>query len=361
LTFHPIVSYDTGFNSKPASSVVGDFNGDGLLDLVVANYGTSNIGVLFGNTNGTFGAQTTYSTGYGSYPNSVAADDFNSDGLLDLAVAILGTGNVGVLLGKGNGTFEAQMTLSIESLSVPKSIVVDDFNSDGEQDLAVANELSCNVGVLLGNSDGTFGEETTFSPGTIGYPNTVVVGDFNKDGQPDLAVSNGLYDNVNILFNNGNGYFGESMTFTTGTFSDPSSVAVGDFNNDGRLDLAVVNSGQDNVGIMLGNDNVVLEAQMTFPTGVYSRPNSIVVGDFNNDGPLDLAVSNSYSHNIVILLGIGNGSFLAQTTLSAGAGSTPSSVASGDFNNDGKLDLVITDNTLNTVGILLNICDCCIP
>jgi hypothetical protein len=246
-------------------------------------------------------------------------------------------------------------------MNVPKSIVADDFNSDGEKDLVVANELSCNVGVLLGNGDGTFGEETTFFPGTIGYPNTVVVGDFNNDGQPDLAVSNGLFDNVNVLLNNGNGLFGTSMTFTTGTYSDPCSVAVGDFNNDGRLDLAIVNSGQNNVGIMLGNDIAVFEAQMTFSTGVYSRPNSIVVDDFNHDGRLDLAFSNSYTHNIVIFLGIGNGTFLAQTTFSTGAGGTPSSIASADFNNDGKLDLVITDNTLNNVGILLNTCDCCIP
>jgi hypothetical protein len=189
---------------------------------------------------------------------------------------------------------------------------------------------------------------------------SAAIGDFDRDGQLDLAVSSDQENKVYVLLGNGNGYFGVPMGFSTESWSNPNSVATNDFNNDDRLDLAVANSDEDNVGVMLGYGNGTFQAQMTFSTGVYSNPMAVVIGDFKNDGQLDLAVSNEFTHNVGILLGTGTGTFLAQTTFSTGALSAPYSIASQDFNGDGKLDLIITDNNLNNVGILLNTCDCCI-
>jgi hypothetical protein len=341
------------------SLALGDFNRDGCLDIVVANNGMGNVGVLICVGNGSFGEQTTFSTGNNSCPSSVAVGDFNSDGKLDLTVAVMCTNMIGVLLGNGDGAFGAQITVSTDPTTIATSVAVGDFNGDGHLDIVATNEKFLSIGVLLGNGNGTFRTETMFSTGAAGYPNMIACGDFNEDGSLDLASSNGVLDNVAVLLNNGNGYFGVSMTFSTGKFSNSISIATGDFDNDERLDLAVANCGTSNVGIMFGTSDGVFEAQMTFSTGTYSCPNSIVVGDFNNDRYLDIAVSNSYAQNVGVLLGIGNRSFLPQMTFSTGSASILTSITSGDFNNDGKLDLAITDQMQNSVDILLNTCDCC--
>ena len=327
------------------------------------------VGVLLGQMNGVFGEQRTFSTGNGSQPNFITTGDVNKDNQLDLAIVRLGTSSICVLLGNRDGTFEAPKISS--TANIPVSLATGDFNKDGHLDIATANQKSLNIGVLLGNGDGTFGVETTFRLGNPGYPNSIVVEDFNKDGALDLAVSNGPLNNVAILLNNGNGYFYITSSFSTGPFSNPNSIAVGDFNNDSRLDLAIVNSGQNNVGILLGKENERFADQMTFSTDYYSYPYSIIVGDFNNDRHQDVVVSNIYARTLGILLGIGNGTFLSQMTLPIGTNSTLLlattltdvliSVASGDFNGDGRLDLIYTDVLLNNVGVLLNSCQCCIP
>jgi len=192
-----------------------------------------------------FIAATNFAAGNG--PSSVAAGDFNGDGQLDLAVANSNSNNVSILLGNGNGIFGAATNFGVAGNVLP-SVVVGDFNGDGRLDLAVANSNSNNVSILLGNGNGTFGAATNF--GVAGnVPQSVVVGDFNGDGSQDLAVVNTFSNNVSILLGNGNGTFGVATNFATG--NGPLSVAVGDFNGDGRQDLAVANSNSDNVSILL--------------------------------------------------------------------------------------------------------------
>ena len=156
------------------------------------------MGVLLGNGNGTFAAATTFSSG-GSYPESVAVGDFNGDGKLDLAVANTNSNTVGVLLGNGSGGFAAVTTFSSGGTS-PESVAVGDFNGDGRLDLAVANYNSSTVGVLLGNGSGGFSAATTFSSGGS-EPDSLAVGDFNGDGKPDLAVANYGSSTVGVLLN----------------------------------------------------------------------------------------------------------------------------------------------------------------
>jgi FG-GAP-like repeat/FG-GAP repeat len=228
----------------------------------------------------------------------------------------------------------------------PRFVAVGDFNGDGRQDLAVANQLSANVSILLGNGNGTFGGATNFGVGFT--PFAVAVGDFNGDGRQDLAVANQGSATVSILLGNGDGTFDAAMNFGAG--SAPSSVSVGDFNGDGRQDLAVANQGSANVSILLGNGNGTFGAATNF--GVGFAPLSVAVGDFNGDGRQDLAVVNQGSATVSVLLGNGNGTFGAATNFAAATG--PLSVAVGDFNRDGKQDLAVANQFSDNVSILLN-------
>ncbi|MEK6287034.1 MAG: VCBS repeat-containing protein, partial [Acidobacteriota bacterium] len=209
------------------------------------------------------------------------------------------------------------------------------------------------VSILLGTGTGSFGAKTDFSTGFA--PASVAVGDFNGDGNLDLAVADrGDFESgtdpetVSILLGTGTGSFGAKTDFGTGS---PFEVAVGDFNGDGNLDLAVANN-NNTVSILLGAGAGSFGAKTDFGTGI--QPISVAVGDFNSDGKLDLAVAN-YGFNgatVSILLGTGTGSFGARTDFVTGSG--PASVAVGDFNGDGKLDLVVANLRSNTVSILQN-------
>ncbi|CAF3995466.1 unnamed protein product, partial [Rotaria sp. Silwood1] len=231
--------YSKGATSDPHAVDVGDLNNDTRLDITVANNGGNNVGVLLGNGDGTFAAQTTFSTGTGSNPTAVAVGDFNKDARLDITVANYGSNNVGVLLGNGDGTFAALVTFSMGALSGPYAMAIGDFNHDTRWDITVANYGGNNVGVLLGNGDGTFQAQTTFSTGMGSSPISVAVGDFNQDTRADIAVANYGSNTVGIFLGNGDGRLTAQSIFSTGALSAPHAVAVGDFNNDTRLDITV--------------------------------------------------------------------------------------------------------------------------
>jgi len=337
--------------SDGVSVAVGDFNGDGKLDLAVANISLGNPGpisvsVLLGNGDGTFQPAVNYSAG--SYPSSVTVADFNGDGKLDLAVANNGSNNVSILLGNGDGTFQPAVDYSAGSN--PSSVTVADFNGDGKLDLAVANNGSNNVSILLGNGDGTFQPAVEYGAGS--NPTSVTVADFNGDGKLDLAVANNGSNNVSILLGNGDGTFQPDVNFAAG--SGPSSLAVGDFNGDGKLDLAVANNGSNNVSILLANGDGTFQPAVEYSAG--ESPSSVVVGDFNGDNKLDVAVANNGNGNspmasIIIFLGNGDGTFQPAVEYSAYQGA--SSMAVGDFNGDSRLDLAVTDPVNGWVDVLL--------
>jgi uncharacterized protein (UPF0548 family) len=322
---------------------VGDFNGDGIPDLAVANYGDNNVRVRLGNGDGTFQAGRNFRTG--SNPRSVAVGDFNGDGILDLVVANESAeqqGTVSVLLGNGDGTFQAARNFFV-GLG-PSSVAVGDFNSDGRLDLVVANQDSDTVSVLLGNGDGTFQAARNRAAGRGPY--SVVVVDVNGDGKPDLAVANRYSDNVSVLVGNGDGTFQAARNFPAGR--SPRSVAVGDFNGDSIPDLAVANGLSDDVSVLLGNGDGTFQAARNFAAGMF--PESVAVGDVNGDGLLDLVVT---SGTVRVLLGNGDGTF--QTThVSYVAGSFPISVAIEDFNGDARPDLAVANADSDDVSILDN-------
>ncbi|CAF2018522.1 unnamed protein product [Rotaria magnacalcarata] len=318
-------------SSRPIFVSLSDLNNDTILDIITANYGTQSISILFGYGNGNFSSPTSYSTGYDSFPSSVATGDFNNDTYLDLAIANYGTDNVQILFGNQNVNFTNGLTISTRIGSRPNSITVGDFNQDDYQDIAVANYGSNKIGIFLNNGNGTFGKQVTYST-NASSPYSIGVGDFNQDNLLDLIVTNNGTGNIAFFLGYGNGSFVQVRMHSTGAFSS-ISFALCDVNKDHRLDILVVSNDTGVIDILLGSFEG-FENQMTFSTG--SVPNSVAVGDFNNDTQLDIVVANSHDKNVSVLLGYCNGSFQNQMTFSTG--SYPQSVAVGDFNKDTRLD-----------------------
>ena len=330
------------FGQSPHSVAVGDFNGDGKLDLAVA-MGDGTVSILLGDGTGHFTLASSLAYGGGG----LAVADFNGDGKPDPAV--LNGKTVSILLGDGTGHFT--LASSPATGSDPYSVAVGDFNGDGKLDLAIANYGSNTVSILLGDGTGNF--TLASSPVVDGGPVSVAVGDFNGDGKLDLATANVVSNTVSILLGDGTGNFTLASSPAVGNF--PWSVVAGDFNEDGKLDLAIVNNdggpgGKGTVSILLG-DGMGNFTLCSTPTAG-SFPYALVEGDFNGDGKLDLAVPNSGDNTVSILLGDGTGNF---TLVSAPAvGAYPFDVAAGDFNGDGKLDLATADIYGYAVSILLS-------
>jgi hypothetical protein len=333
----------SGVGSGPRSVAVGDFNGDGILDMAVANLGDNTVTVLLGKGDGSFTVKSTPEVG--NSPFSIVTGDFNGDGIPDLATANQADNTVTVLLGKGDGTFLTQAAFDVGR--TPKSIAVGDFNSDGILDLATANLDDSTVTILLGKGDGTFTTKSTPSGGF--EPSSVAVGDFNGDGIPDLALADSGASSVTVLLGNGDGTF--TLKSAPDVDNSPFAVAVGDFNGDGIPDLATANPGYINsVTVLLGNGDGTFTVKSTPAVG--NTPLSIAVGDFNGDGIPDLATANFSDNTVTVLLGKGDGTFTIQ--LSPSVGNEPASVAIGDFNGDGIPDIAVVNSSDNSVVPLLS-------
>jgi hypothetical protein len=352
LTMLNLSNPSTGLT--PVSVAVRDFNGDGIPDLAVADYGSGTVTILQGTGNGMFTPAANSPVTVGAEPSSVAVGDFNGDGIPDLAIANYGSGTVTILLGAGNGTFTAASNSPAVVGSGPSSVVAADFNGDGILDLAVANTSGDTVTILLGNGNGTFTPASS-SPVPVGNsPISLAVGDFNADGILDLAVANANDNTVTILLGNGDGTFTPAANSPVAVGSVPSSVVVGDFNGDGIADLAVGNYSDNTVTILLGNGNGTFTPTVNSPMTVGTGPSSLVVGDFNGDGTADLAVADYGANAVTVLLGNGNGTFMAAASGWA-TGGGPGFIAEGDFNGDGLADLAVASEGSNTVTVLQSV------
>jgi hypothetical protein len=320
---------------------VGDFDGDGTLDIVTANQ--NDISVLLGTGKGTFTGTKTFTlpnviaNQIPQIPLAVAVGDFNHDGKLDLVVAAVAElngskGFLDVLLGQGDGSFRvgsitpinASFPLAAVFGFPPAGITLADFNGDGNLDVAIANLTGgsdpggSSISVLLGNGDGTFRETSDPNVGGIAII-SVAVGDFNNDRIPDLVVNASLgvpvtggvecVSVVSVLLGNGDGTFQTPQLLVPG--SSFNQVAVGDFNHDGNLDIVTANSG-GTVSVLLGNGNGTFQAPLNFSSGA-NEPSAVVMGDFNGDGFPDVAVTDGNSNNAVVLINSGIWPALATT------------------------------------------------
>ena len=343
-TFQAPVEYAIG--QFPSFVAAGDFNRDGLADLVAANQESNDVSVLIGSGDGTFQASVAYAVGI--RPRSVAAADFNGDDAADLAVVSLGSHDVSILLANGDGTFQPASSFPTDDR--PEWVTVADLDGDGARDLAVVSAgdgftPTGHISVLAGNGDGTFQPGVRHATGVGAV--SVSVGDVNADGRPDLLAaalsSAGAGSSALVLLASADGAFEAPRAFATG--SRPNSVGIGDFDGDGRTDVATANSDAD---ILLGTgDGSFVEAPKY---GAERHADSVTAGDFNRDGAPDLAVANQ-SDSCSVLLGNGDGTFHAAQTFAAG--DSPMGIASGDLNGDGDLDVATANWLSNTVSVLL--------
>ncbi|HEY6334104.1 MAG TPA: FG-GAP-like repeat-containing protein, partial [Blastocatellia bacterium] len=346
--------------TSPAAVAVGDFNHDGIPDLAVANPTTGQVTILLGGGSGGFTQATgsPFSTGTGTTPVALVTGDFNHDGNLDLATANPNPSNsVSVLLGDGGGGFTpatgSPFALDNDGFTIanPLSIAIGDFNRDGNLDLVTANASSGTLTILTGDGSGSFIITATIPAG--GQPVFVAVGDFNNDGRDDLVYTDNGHNTANVLLATAGGGF-TAVTPGTSVGSVPEFVAIGDFNRDGKLDLAIANENSNNVTILTGNGDGTFAADATISVG--DGPQAIAVGDFNQDGKPDLATVNFRDDDVSILEGDGSGGFAEVAGLSLTVGATPVGLAVGDFNRDGKDDIVTANLESDNVTVLLNNC-----
>ena len=195
------LTLSTGNGSEPYAIALGDFNNDNYSDIVVSNSAAGNIGVFLGNGTANFTQQTTFYTGNLSYTIGVAVADYNQDSQLDIAVVNAEKANVGLFFGNGNGNFLNQITFSTGSGSYPITIAAADFNADRVADIAITDLVESNVKVFFGDGNGNFGNQITLSTGSDAAPYSLAIGDINSDGLPDIAVSNDAETNVDIFLN----------------------------------------------------------------------------------------------------------------------------------------------------------------
>jgi len=315
-----------------AAVAVGDFNHDGKLDVAAV---AKELQIFLGNGDGTFQPPINYAVGKDPY--SVVTADLNGDGKLDLAVANYLSSTVSILFGNGDGTFQPQAALDVRA--GPSFIATGDFNGGHKPDLLVFS--GDYISVFLNNGGGTFRGpvETKLQTGS----SALGLGDFDRNGTLDLAVGENTLtsSSVVILLGNGDGTFKEGTSYPIDT--GPMSVAVADFRGNGQLDLAIASFDGGGVSVLLGNGDGTFQSAAFYTS--YSA-DWVTAGDFNGDGKLDLIVSNFatngyYVGSVSILLGNGDGTFQSQKVFPSGKLSTM--VAAGDFNGDHKLDVISVD------------------
>jgi hypothetical protein len=292
----------------------------------------------------------------GTSPDAIAAADLIGNGRIDLVVTNAGDNSISVLVNNG-GSFGAINTYSVGSH--PSSVVIADFNGDQKPDLAITNTNGDTVSILINRGDGTFFDPVAYATGA--GPASIATADFNGDGKPDLAVANSLTPEnskgpglVSILLNNGDGTFGNRVDYATG--QHPTAVVAGDFNADGKTDLAIAANTDifGNVSILTG------QGDGTFLPGAYYNEGfgiaGMTVADFNGDGTPDLAVISTINNTFFILKGAGNGSFQVQGTYGVDNGAL--AIATGAFLNNGVLgrtsDLVVGNMETSAVSVFLN-------
>jgi|GEM_PF-307022 len=344
-------AYPTAGNS-PASVVVADFNGDHIPDLVETESNHSNVVTLqLGNFDGTFMPPVQIAAVTIDY--SLAVADFNGDGKPDIIVSgtiVNGDRNIDVLLGNGDGTFQPAKLIAVPP-DGPVQLAVGDLNGDGKQDIVTLDGIS-NLDLLLGNGDGTFAAPMALA---TGIQQLFAVADFNGDGKPDILVDG---NTLGVLFGNGNGTFRPEISINVPFVID---AAVADLNGDGIPDLIagiLSNSQPSAVDVLLGNGDGTFRVQTVFNLATKYDIPIVAVGDFNGDGKPDLAVADTNNqtpaaNSVVLLFGNGDGTWLPPESLS-----TPNiphlGVAIGDFNGDHHADIVTADGSAGTTTVMLN-------
>jgi subtilisin-like proprotein convertase family protein len=334
-------------NVSPTNLAVGDFNNDNKQDVVVTNQISNDISVLLGTGTGSFSPQTLINSG-GSGPYGIATGNFNADANLDFVVTNSGANTVSLYLGNGNGTFSSPNNFTVGAS--PLSVAVGDFNNDGKKDIAVANFggfFSGAVSILLGNGTGGFGIPRNLRTAT--QPSSVLVGKFRGSSNDDIAVTNFGANSVSIFFGNGTGTF--SLFQTLSAFYDgPVAMEFYDYSGDGTKDLIVANYNSNALRSFFGTGLGFVTGESSVNIG--ENPIALVRANILGGTFDSLAVA----LNGIDQIGVSNFSSIVSSYSRFSVGLNPSDIDKGDFNGDGKIDLITANSGSNDVSVLLNTC-----
>lgn len=317
-----------GAGSGPRSVVIGDVNEDGYSDLVWGNYQDSTVCVALGRGNGRFKPKVSYACG--SIVFGIALADLNGDNHLDVVDCCASVNRVQVRFGAGDGTLGARTDYAV---NVPMNVVARDLNEDGQPDLAIASQSAPYLKIMMATGPGTYGPLVEY-PGASGID--LAVGDLNNDGDLDIVTGNASSNGVNVYLSTGGpGLYGAPVTYSTQ--GGGTSVLLADFNHDGALDIAAASSGFTCLNVRLGIGNGTFAANTVYPLD--ASPFSASSGDFNGDGNPDIAVGVYDANEVSVFLGTGSGTF--QPKVDYPSGVNPMRIAIGQLDGDANVDLAV--------------------
>ena len=351
-----IVRIKTG--NAPGSVEIADFNNDGFADLAVTSETDSSVTILLGNGKGNFKAADNSPFYAGSIPNDIATADFNSDGNIDLAFANHEKQYLTVLLGNGSGNFIAAPQSPFQTTGIPHThgIAVGDFNKDGRPDLATDSWGNDQVEVLYGdNKPGSH----FFKVGKRPYQR-LRAADLNNDGMADIVTTNTEGNNASVLLATGNSGFEEADGSPFACGDNPFGLAIGDVNADRVPDLAIINSpgsmgegkGKNGMTVLLGDGKGTFSMMKGSPFEAGKIPNRIAIGDVNGDGVKDVVSSDNDSNKIYLFMMSRNAGVVSRSVIVVG--NHPKGVAIADLNGDKKADIVVCNNADNDISIVFS-------
>ena len=355
-TILPSTSYDVGVG--PVALAAADFRNIGQQDLAVINEIDNTLTILANQGNGTFlqaaGSPISLGASRATTPPvapSIASAVLTTSGFHDLFVTDPVANTVQVLLSNGDDTFKAATGSPIPVGPQPSAIVTGDFNGDGNQDFVVTNFADNTFSLFLGNGDGTFKQATgsPFAlPSAVAGPIAMTASDFNSDGNLDLAIVNQTTRDVSILLGNGNGTFTQATGSPLATGQLPVAIATGDLNNDSHADLVVVNQTDNSLSVLLGNGDGTFTAAINSPLATGQAPTAVTIADFNADGNSDIAATDPLTDSVSVFLGLGQGLFAPAFELPVG--SNPTAILAASLSGSSLPDVVITDNPSGAAG-----------
>ncbi|MDJ0367967.1 FG-GAP-like repeat-containing protein [Hymenobacter sp. H14-R3] len=360
--FRPAVQYAIGtFGSNPRQVVTADLNGDSYLDLITANYTDQAVGVLRNRGDGTFTKVVAYPLGPQCTPYGLAVGDVDQDGHPDLVTANYEAYSVSVLLNKGDGTFSTSHQYPVTSPNGrPKEVVLADVNGDRTLDILTVTLGNPTLSVFLNQGNGRFGPAQSYAYASSILSTSLTVTDVNRDGHTDVIIAHFADFNTNanwvsVLLNEGAGKFGPLKSYALGANSAPFGVTAADVNNDGYPDLLTANYGTDNVSLLLNDKQGNFMMPVQYATGPGSQPLSVLFANITGDGRPALITAN-YGHDAVgILPAQLNGTgFGPVADVAVGAGTQPGSVVAADFDKNGRIDIATSNSNNGKVSVLLN-------